>query len=64
MPDLKIEVFTSSMCPHCPSAVKATRELLAENKQLRDRVKWFELNTRMPKVGRRLNAIEYVACPQ
>ncbi len=49
MADLKIEVFTSPRCPHCPSAVKATKQLLKENKKFGGRVKWAELNTATPK---------------
>lgn len=49
MSDLKIEVFTSPRCPHCPSAVKATKQLLKENKKLGGRVKWVELNTATSK---------------
>ncbi|MFH1722472.1 MAG: thioredoxin family protein [Candidatus Altiarchaeota archaeon] len=49
MAELKIEVFTNPRCPHCPSAVKATKELLRENKKLKERVKWSELSTATSK---------------
>ena len=52
MSDLKIEVFTSPTCPNCPAAVRATKELLAANKELGGRVLWKELSTATPQ-GRR-----------
>lgn len=53
MAELKIEVFTSPTCPACPSAIKATKELLKENKQLGGRVKWVEMSTGTPKGSKR-----------
>ena len=53
MADLKIEVFTSPRCPHCPEAVKATKQLLKENKQLADRIRWVEVNTGTRKGNKR-----------
>ena len=52
MAELKIEIFTSPNCPHCPHAVKATKDLLKEDKQLKDRIKWVEVNT-MTSKGRK-----------
>ena len=44
MAELKIEVFTSPTCSHCPSAVRATKELLEENPQLKVGVEWVEVS--------------------
>jgi predicted DsbA family dithiol-disulfide isomerase len=49
MDRIKIEVFTSPTCPHCPGAVKATEKLLDENPELQDKVTWKELSTASPK---------------
>ncbi|ODS39021.1 MAG: hypothetical protein A7316_00670 [Candidatus Altiarchaeales archaeon WOR_SM1_86-2] len=53
MSDLKIEVFTSPTCPHCPSAVRATREVLNENPELKRRIEWREMNTVKPNARRK-----------
>jgi len=53
MKDLEIEIFTSSTCPHCPAAVKATEEVLNENPQLKARVEWREMNTAKSHAKRR-----------
>ncbi|HHQ45120.1 MAG TPA: hypothetical protein ENN13_03180 [Candidatus Altiarchaeales archaeon] len=57
MSELKIEVFTSPTCPHCPGAVRATKKLLEDHPELTDCVKWREMNTGTPE-GRR-NAQKY-----
>lgn len=46
MAELKIEVFTSPTCPHCPAAVVATKNLLSENPDLAEKIKFVELSTR------------------
>lgn len=48
MADLRIEVLTSSSCPHCPSAVRATRKLLEDYPELEGRVRWGEVSTNTP----------------
>lgn len=53
MADLKIEVFTSLMCSNCPPAVKATKQLLKDNTQLKDRLKWVEVSTSTSKGRKR-----------
>jgi len=53
MTDLKIEVFTSPTCPHCPAAVKATKDVLNENQELKARVEWMEMNTAKSHAKRR-----------
>ena len=63
MSDLKIEVFTSPRCPHCPSAVKATKQLLKDNPQLEERIKWQEMNTVTPKGKKRAQAYEIRGVP-
>jgi protein-disulfide isomerase len=45
MAELAIEVFTSPTCPHCPGAVIATEELLKNNPELAEKIKWAELST-------------------
>lgn len=45
MAELKIEVFTSPTCPHCPPAVRTAKELLEENPELKERVEWVEVST-------------------
>ncbi len=45
MAEVKIEVFTSMTCPHCPAAVTATKQLLKENPDLAGKVKWKEIST-------------------
>jgi thioredoxin 1 len=56
MTELKIEVFTSPTCPHCPGAVEATKRLLSENPELDGKVKWEELSTRTPEGSRKAAA--------
>ncbi len=53
MKDLEIEIFTSPTCPHCPAAVKATKEVLNENPELKARVEWKEMNTAKSYAKRR-----------
>jgi thioredoxin 1 len=53
MAELKIEVFTSPTCPHCPSAVRATKELLEENPELKEKVAWVEVSTATADGSRR-----------
>jgi len=53
MAELKIEVFTSFTCPHCPSAIKATETLLEENPELVDKIEWEEVSTRTAEGARR-----------
>ena len=53
MSDLKIEVFTSPTCPHCPAAVRVTREVLNENPRLKRRIEWREMNTAKPNARRK-----------
>ncbi len=45
MTELKIEVFTSNTCPHCPAAVRVTKELFENNPELKEIAKWKEMNT-------------------
>ena len=45
MATIKIEVFTSPTCPHCPAAVKATETLVEENPELAEKIKWKEMST-------------------
>jgi len=56
MAKLKIEVFTSPTCPHCPGAVRATEELLNENPGLKDKVSWMEMSTGSPQGRAKANA--------
>jgi len=63
MSELKIEVFTSRTCPHCPSAVRATKQLLEENPSLKGRVKWSEVSTSTPKGGRRASTYQIRSVP-
>jgi len=53
MKDLVIEVFTSPTCPHCPAAIKVTKEVLNENPELKARVEWTEMNTAKSHAKRR-----------
>lgn len=45
---VKIEVFTSPTCPHCPSAVKATKQLFENHPELKKDVMWEEISTASP----------------
>ena len=45
MTQLKIEVFTSPTCPHCPAAVRVTEEIMEENPELAKIIKWKEMST-------------------
>jgi small redox-active disulfide protein 1 len=45
MAEIKIEVFTSPTCPHCPAAVKATEMLVEQNPDLAEKIKWKEMST-------------------
>jgi len=56
MADLKIEVFTSPTCPHCPAAVRATKEFLQENPDIAERVKWKEMSTASAEGSRKARA--------
>jgi thioredoxin 1 len=56
MAEIKIEVFTSMTCPHCPAAVKATETLMAENPELAEKVKWKEMNTSTEEGSRKARA--------
>ena len=53
MSDLKIEVFTSPTCPHCPAAVRVTMEVLNENPELKRKIEWMEMNTVKPNARRK-----------
>ena len=53
MSDLRIEVFTSPTCPHCPAAVRITREVLNENPGLKRRIDLREMNTVKPNARRK-----------
>ncbi len=53
MTDLEIEVFTSPTCPHCPAAIKVTKEILDKNPELKARVEWREMNTAKSHAKRR-----------
>ncbi|NCN69001.1 MAG: hypothetical protein COV98_05555 [Candidatus Altarchaeum sp. CG12_big_fil_rev_8_21_14_0_65_33_22] len=48
MATLLIEVFTSPTCPHCPAAVKATKELFEKYNELKSDVTWKEVSTGTP----------------
>jgi len=48
MATLLIEVFTSPTCPHCPAAVKATKELFEKHNELKRDVIWKEMSTGTP----------------
>ncbi len=63
MSDLKIEVFTSPGCPHCPTAVRVTRELMEENPELAERVRWKEMSTATPEGSRKAQAYGIRAVP-
>jgi len=45
MATVLIEVFTSPTCPHCPAAVKATKELFQKYLELKNDVTWKEMST-------------------
>lgn len=49
MATVLIEVFTSPTCPHCPAAVKATKELLQKHEELKKEVVWKEMSTGTPR---------------
>jgi len=55
MTELTIEVFTSPRCPHCPAAVRATKELMAQHPELEDKVGWKELSVATPEGSRKAN---------
>lgn len=57
MTELKIEVFTSPTCPHCPPAVRTTKELLEENPELKEKIEWVEVST--ATADGRSKAMEY-----
>lgn len=63
MAELKIEIFTSVTCPHCPGAVEATKRLLSENPELAGRVAWEEVSTRAPEGSRKAAAYGIRAVP-
>ncbi len=63
MAELKIEVFTSPTCPHCPAAVRATRELLAKYPGLEGRVKWSEVSTATSRGRKRAQSYEIRGVP-
>ena len=46
---LEIEIFTSPMCPHCPAAVRATKELMEKHPELKESVSWKEMSTATPE---------------
>jgi len=48
MATVLIEVFTSPTCPHCPAAVKATKELFQKYPELKNDVTWKEISTGTP----------------
>lgn len=43
-----IEVFTSPTCPHCPNAIKATKQLFENHPELKKDVIWKEISTASP----------------
>jgi len=63
MSDLKIEVFTSKRCPHCPHAVAATKKLLKENPILKDRIRWDEVSTSTPNGSRKAKRYGIMSVP-
>ncbi|MBN2518254.1 MAG: thioredoxin family protein [Candidatus Altiarchaeota archaeon] len=63
MAELNIEVFTSPTCPHCPAAVRATEELLAEHPELEGRIKWKEMSTATQEGHRKAVAYGIMAVP-
>lgn len=48
MASVIVEVFTSPTCPHCPGAVKATKELFTNHPDLKNDVQWKEMSTASP----------------
>lgn len=42
---IEIEIFTSPTCPHCPAAVRATKELMEQHPELKKSVVWREMST-------------------
>lgn len=63
MAELKIEVFTSPTCPHCPAAVRATKELLDTYPDLAERVKWSEVSTATGRGRKRAQSYEIRSVP-
>jgi thioredoxin 1 len=49
MDNLRIEVFTSPSCPHCPAAVKATEAFLEANPELAKSISWKTLSLASPE---------------
>jgi small redox-active disulfide protein 1 len=56
MVDIKIEVFTSPTCPHCPAAVRATEMLVEQNPDLAEKIKWKEMSTASAEGSRKAHA--------
>jgi thioredoxin 1 len=53
---LEIEIFTSPTCPHCPAAVRATKELMEKHPELKDSVVWKEMSTVTPQGAEKARA--------
>lgn len=63
MPDILIEVFTSPTCPHCPGAVKATKELFEKHQELKKEAIWKEISTASPSGYKKARSYGITAVP-